>query len=255
MDDSTLEEPLVGGNAGADVVRVGETVRRLARPWSTSVDALLTFFGERGVNGVPRALGYDERGRQVLSYVHGYVDPDPSDLDVASVFQVGQLIRRLHDAAAEFPPLDGATGNVLITPDREELICHHDLAPWNLVRGETQLTFIDWDGAGPGSRLWDVSYAAHGFVPLSPRSGLDDVSSAQRLAALVDGYGLDGAHRVDLVAKLGPRVRSMYDFLQRSHDGGVQPWARLWLEGHGAAWLDDALYVEDRRQLWEAALL
>jgi hypothetical protein len=27
--------------------------------------------------------------------------------------------------------------------------------------------FIDWDGAGPGSRLWDLAYAAHGFVPLA----------------------------------------------------------------------------------------
>jgi hypothetical protein len=26
--------------------------------------------------------------------------------------------------------------------------------------------FIDWDGAAPGSRLWDLAYAITGFVPL-----------------------------------------------------------------------------------------
>jgi hypothetical protein len=44
------------------------------------------------------------------------------------------------------------------------------------VRTATDLTFIDWDGAGPGSRLWDLAYAAHGFVPLS-----DDASSVTRV--------------------------------------------------------------------------
>jgi thiamine kinase-like enzyme len=37
---------------------------------------------------------------------------------------------------------------------------------WNLVRDGERSVFIDWDGAGPGSRLWDLGYAAHGFVPL-----------------------------------------------------------------------------------------
>jgi hypothetical protein len=255
VDDATLEEPLTGGNASTEVVRVGPTVRRPSGPWSPSIDALLQFFELHDVVGTPRALGYDSRGRQMLSYVAGYVDPDPSDLDVARLGEVGQLIRRLHDVAEAFDAVDGAVWNVLIPPDREDLICHHDLAPWNLVRDESRLTFIDWDGAGPGSRLWDLSYAAHGFVPLSPRSGLNDQVAAQRLVALIGGYGLDVAGRVELIAMLGQRVRAMYEFLQKSNEDAVQPWSRLWLEGHGEMWFDDALYVEGRRHLWEAALL
>jgi hypothetical protein len=254
MNDLPAEHELRGGNVTVEVVRVGDTVRRPARRWSSSVDALLEHLHGVGFWGAPRPLGYDAAGRQMLSFVEGYVGPDPSDLDVDRLRNVGQLIRRLHDAASTFVAPRDAVWNVAIAPDREELICHHDLAPWNLVRTATDLTFIDWDGAGPGSRLWDLAYAAHGFVPLSGDASLSDESAAERLAALVDGYGLGEADRADLVALLGPRAWSMYELLQHGHERGVQPWSRLWDEGHGALWRADAHYVEARRSLWTAAL-
>ena len=248
------EEVLLPGNVSIEVVRIGETLRRPAMPWSTSVDALLAHLHEFGFEGAPRALGYDEDGRQVLSFAEGLVDSDPSDLDVSRLVEVGQLIRRLHEASSTFIPPADAVWNVAITPDHEDLICHHDLAPWNLVRTPTELTFIDWDNAGPGSRLWDLAYAAHGFVPLAPAASISDEVAGQRLAALVEGYGLDAKERGLLVNKLGPRIRSMYELLRHGHESGAQPWSRLWNEGHGAVWLADAVYVDDRRSTWASAL-
>ena len=236
------------------VVRVGDTVRRPAMPWSTSVDALLAHFRGVGFEGAPQALGYDEVGRQVLSFAEGFVDPDPSDLDISRLAEIGQMIRRLHDASSSFISPPDATWNVAIAPDREELICHHDLAPWNLVRTADTLTFIDWDGAGPGSRLWDLAYAAHGFVPLSPSAPFSEEVSGQRLAALVRGYGLDQMERGRLVDLLGPHIRSMYELLRSGHETGTQPWSRLWNEGHGTDWLADAAYVENMRSCWTTAL-
>jgi hypothetical protein len=255
VDHAPGEEPLRGGNAGVAVVRVGDTVRRPVRPWSKNVDALLVHFENIELQGAPRALGYDDRGRQVLSYVDGYVDPDPSDLNLARVSQVGELIRQLHDGAQSFDSPSSAVWNVLIDPDDNQLICHHDLAPWNLVRSEKHLTFIDWDGAGPGSRLWDLAYAAHGFVPLSPRSGLSDAEAAQRLSALINGYGLVAADRPDLILMMGPRIKSMYEFLKESHDRAVEPWSTLWRDGHGLAWLEDAIYTDERQAVWQTVLL
>ena len=160
---------------------------------------LPTHLREVGFDGAPRALGYDETRRQVLSFVEGLVDPDPSDLDVARVTEEGTLIRCLHDASNTFFPPTDATWNVAIAPDWEDLICHNDLAPCNLVRTPTQLTFIDWDSSGPGSRLWDLAYAAHGFVPLSPDTSRCDDVAGQRLAALVEGYDLDQEERASLL--------------------------------------------------------
>lgn len=63
---------------------------------------------------------------------------------------------------------------------------HHDLAPWKQVLGGERWVFTDCDNAGPGSRLWDLACAAHGFIPLTPDT--DATSAVQRLAALADGY-------------------------------------------------------------------
>lgn len=254
MSQSPIEEVLLSGNVTVGVVRIGDTVRRPAKPWSKSVDALLGHFREVGFEGAPRAQGYDDTGRQTLSYVEGYIDSDPSDLDLLRVTEVGRLIRHLHDASSTFKPRGELIWNVAIAPDSEDLICHHDLAPWNLVRTSNRLTFIDWDGAGPGSRIWDLAYAAHGFVPLSPSASISDDAASARLAALVEGYGLDLKQRALLVDTLGPRIWSMYELLRNGHENGIQPWSRMWEEGHGTVWLADAKYVDGRHRIWTRAL-
>ncbi len=81
-------------------------------------------------------------------------------MDMVQLARVGRLVRDLHEALPTFEPSGSERWQVAIPPDREELVCHHDLAPWNLVLGADRWVFIDWDGAGPGSRLWDLAYAA-----------------------------------------------------------------------------------------------
>lgn len=254
MDDSSREELLLGGNSATRVVRVGATVRRPTQSSTASVHALLTHFARVGVVGVPRVLGYDDRGRQVLTYAAGSANPDPSDLGRQDLARVGQLIRSLHDAAESFVAPEGATWNVLITPDESTLICHHDLAPWNLVRGDGAMTFIDWDGAGPGSRLWGLAYAAHGFVPLSARAALSLDDAATRLRALVEGYAPSREERERLATLLGPRVYSMYELLRSSAREEREPWVTLVREGHDTMWLEDATFVTAHDATWRAAL-
>jgi len=64
------EEPLPGGNASADVVRLGGTVRK---PWSEGSAGVLEYMRilrERGID-LPEPRGQDAQGRMVTEFVPG----------------------------------------------------------------------------------------------------------------------------------------------------------------------------------------
>ena len=251
------EIPLSGGNMSSGVVRVGGTVRRPAGPWTPAVHALLAHLHAVGFDGAPRPLGIDDRGREVLTFIPGTVAWPGGfhllDGDAPLRWAV-RLIRDFHDAVAGFTPPPGARWQVLTPADGDEIIAHHDLAPWNLVIGD-QWAFIDWDSAGPGTRLWDLAYAMHGFVPLSADPAVQRADAGGRLRLIADAYGLDEQQRRDIIPLLARRTRSMYDFLAEQAAQGTQPWARLWHEGHGDAWQADTTYIAQREDQWHQALL
>lgn len=251
------EVPLTGGNVAAAVVRVGDTVRRPAGAWTPAVHAFLTHLHSVGYPAAPRPLGIDDAGREVLTFIPGPVPwPDRFDLlePDAALHRVGTMIRDLHDAAAGFTPPPDAAWRRLIPPDGTDLVIHHDLAPWNLVAGD-RWAFIDWDTAAPGTRLWDLAYAAKGFVPLSADPAWHRRDAARRLRILVDAYGLDERQRRDLVSLLARRARSMHDFLAEQAAVGTQPWTRLWHDGHGETWRRDAEHIDAQAAQWATALL
>ena len=246
------EIPLDGGNVADAVVRVGDTVRRTAGPQTPAVHALLTHLHDVGYRHAPVSLGLDDAGRHVLEYVPGRVahptGPDNPPLDPGLV---GHIVRDLHDALDGWHPPPDAAWSCPIPTDGNDLVIHNDLAPWNIVVGD-RLVIIDWDGAAPGTRTWDLAYLAHGLVPLEPGTRWADV--VVRLRDLADGYGLDAAGCNRLAAALGPRTWSMHTLLRDGHLAGAQPWARLWDEGHGAAWRRDAEWIEARAEQLGAAL-
>jgi len=251
--EPSSEQPLTGGNVADVVVRVGSTVRKPVVAATPAVEALLDHLAAVGFPGAPRSLGRDDAGRHVLEYVPGSMADTLAPMSAGELRRLGQLIRSFHDAVEGFQPPPYAQWNVVIPPDRDELICHNDLAPWNLVRDGDRWVFIDWDGAGPGSRLWDLAYAAHGFVPMA--SGGDPSVDGLRLRALADGYGLDQQQRLALPGLIGEHTRGMFDLLATSSLTGRQPWARLYAEGHGDHWGPAADYIEEHVDIWTTTLL
>lgn len=221
--------------------------------------ALLTHLHEVGFRAAPRPLGIDDRGREVLAFVAGEVVwPHRFALlePPQRLARVARLIRDFHDAVEGFGPPPDAHWQTLVPAEGADIIAHQDLAPWNLVTdGEDAWALIDWDTAGPGTRLWDVAYAVHGFVPLSAHPHWQRADAGARLRTFADAYGLDETERRDLVPLLGRRTRSMHDFLRDQAARGNRPWAALWAEGHGDAWRSDAEYIERREEQWVRALL
>ncbi len=162
------EELLQGGNV-ARVCRVGDTVRREPGPCTVQVNDLLTHVRSKGLHCVPAPLGFDERGRQVLSFIAGDVPHDPpSWLWAESVLiDAARTLRRWHDATVDYAPSSSTWGLKPRSP--HEVICHNDFAPYNCVFREHKLVgVIDFDACSPGPRIWDIAYALYRFVPLMP---------------------------------------------------------------------------------------
>src|SRR6185503_6959872 len=70
------EIPLTGGRTTTGVVRVGHTIRRPIDGRGPLAHGLLHHLERRGFNGAPRFLGIDNAGREVLSFIPGFVPPE-----------------------------------------------------------------------------------------------------------------------------------------------------------------------------------
>ncbi len=196
------EQTLTGGNMDP-VVRVGDTVRRVVGPWTDAVHTLLRRLADAGIDGVPRVQGFDERGREVLSFVNGSVlaDAAPSVLwSSETLVDAARLLRRIHDASEPLASADLHWRTPAHPP--LEVVCHNDFAPYNLIEadgliesGGRLVGAIDFDTASPGSRLWDLAYLAYRIVPYAEdAAGFDpDVfgSREARLGQLIAAYGAE----------------------------------------------------------------
>lgn len=245
------DELLTGGNVGGEVRRVGDTVRKR---WSTStpsVHAFVRALREGGIDA-PEPLGRDDQGRQLLAFVPGTLALDAPRLTPAELDRAGAMVRAIHDTAERFVPASDAVWETAIPAPGADLICHNDLAPWNLLLGE-RWVFIDWDAAAPSTRLWDLAYAAQAFT----LSRVDDppAVAAADLRAFVDGYDADDALRALLPDAMRDRAAAMLDLLRSSHAAEREPWSSMYTDGHGAHWTAAVEYVTAHRDVWLDALL
>lgn len=204
------EETLPGGNTDGAVLIDG-VVHKQASPSTRSVHALLRHLEQVGIDGVPRPLGFDEQGRQMLTYLPGEMIGDRVPWPAwvyadSTLVQVGQWMRRIHDATAVFvPPADERwfTGR---TMRPGWIIGHQDAAPYNAVMDDDRLVgFFDWDTASPSPREADLAFSALLWVPLTaPDAGADAggqpgghevLDRSRRLHLLLDSYGYDSDRR------------------------------------------------------------
>ncbi|MEU3458131.1 phosphotransferase [Micromonospora sp. NPDC006766] len=183
-----VEERLPGGFI-AEVVRVGDTVRRIPPANLDFVVALLRHLAATAPGLAPAYLGMDERGRQVLAHVAGRVPwRDQEHLSFfsgAALTRLAELIRALHDACAGSPLAGGA-----------ETVCHRDLSPKNTVYRDTPagmlpVTLLDWDLAGPGRRIEDVAFASWHWATLG--GDADPGELGRRCRLLCDAYDAAGS--------------------------------------------------------------
>lgn len=244
------ELPLAGGNASAQVVKVGQTVRKPWLPFTPSTQRFAQHLLQSGVD-LPRPLGRDEQGRQSNEFVPGTLAMDAPHLTAQELARVGRMVRSIHDASSTFSPAPTDRWDPLIPAPGHDLVCHNDLAPWNLITGP-RWVFIDWDGAAPSTRLWDLAYAAQAFTLNDTTTSPE--AAAGRLSAFVKGYDADSSLRRDLPHTMWERAQAMYDMLAAAHATGHEPWGSMFTTGHGAHWAAVTEYVRTNEDLWFEAL-
>ena len=93
------------------VTRIGNTVRRSTGRWTPVVHPLLRYLEAVGLSGVPRVLGFDEMGREVLSFIPGDPARRPwpeAMLEEKSLAEGAHFLRRYHVAVKDFEPPEDA---------------------------------------------------------------------------------------------------------------------------------------------------
>lgn len=238
MDDGG-EVLLPGGLTNAGLVsRVGQTVRRPRRPTSPSTWALFDHLKRVGFDGAPRFLGVDDRGREILSFIPGeaVLEPYPDwALTDEALISVAQLLRRYHDAAASFDPAGWSWPEFVPAEFRERLISHNDPNLDNVVFASgIAVGLIDFDLAGPGSAVWDVTCAARLWAPLRDERDTPEAvrgRTLERLRIFVDAYGLSGRDRSRVVDAAVHTHERCYRVVRAALSEGHATFGRMWREG------------------------
>jgi hypothetical protein len=260
------EVSLSGGNI-TSITRVGTTVRREPGPWTSATHDLLRYLERAGFSGVPRVLGFDERGREILTFIEGVAgffapgETRPANLWSDQVLiEAAAFLRRFHDATLGFQAPPAARWQ-MVFPDagQHEVICHNDFAPYNCIFADGHLkAVIDFDTAGPGPRRWDLAYAAYRFVPLAASDKLPSIGApaelnrGRRLKLFCDAYGLEQRHGLlDVIQERIDATRMM--LIDGAASGNVGYQRILDEGGHIEGLRRDQAFVEeqaDELQTW-----
>lgn len=228
-------------------------VRRPKVPWSKDIQRFLRFLQDQQINYVPKPLGFDQEEHELVSFVPGevYDQPLPDELYTDEVLcLVAERLRDFHDRSVGF--LERLTGEeqwMLEYSGPTEVMCHNDFAPYNMtiVDGEPFGLFY-FDTVRPGSRLWDVSYAAYRWVPLyfDGNSRLSE-TQCHRLKLFVDTYRLSNNDRVQIVDCLIDRLCALVAFMSRKGEEGNGNFQKNIDEGHLAKYQYDIQCLKENK--------
>ena len=118
------------------------------------------------------------------------------------------------------------------TPFRGDIVSHNDPNLDNIVfRDRRAVALIDFDLAGPGSRVWDVAAAARLWAPLRPDRDIPDARHGRALARLrrfADAYELGNADRTLIAEAVLHNHDWCYDVVRHGAESGHAGFTAYW---------------------------
>lgn len=254
-----MEETSLRNNKHRTIVRIGNTVHRPAHWWTPGVHDLLKYLEKVGFPYSPRVMGFDEEGREILTYIEGESGREGwfkihSDEGLANF---AKLLKSYHDVVADYePPADAewAYSPNVLKPG--EILCHGDFGPWNIAwDGDKPIGILDWDFVLPAKPTYDIFYALEYSAPFRD----DDATlnwhhfsivpdRKRRIQIFLEAYGADISNIVDGVAQV---QRQGITHVKHLADRGLQPQMDWVKDGTLEEVEKQAKWSETNRRLFE----
>lgn len=244
-------EYLQGGREGS-IKRAGRKVHRPAHPWTPTVHRFLRSLRENGCTSasIPYEINDQE---EVVSYLDGDVyneELPPHIQSDETLLSVAQLVKEYHEASIPFlDTLNGREQWMLVPREPVEVICHGDIAPYNVVmHGTTASGLIDFDTIHPGPRIWDLAYAVYRWVPLmapeNPESFGSRAEQLRRLRLFLEAYGAFSCHIKTVLETVIKRLTYLVTFMEDKAAAGDSQFQQSIEENHHLCFIHDCTYVQ-----------
>lgn len=234
-----------------------ETVVRPAGAHTATVHSFLRHLRAQGLDCVPEPVSCDG-DTETLSFIEGESGGDgwAHQHDEQGLRSAARLLRRIHDASADWQPPEDA---VFAAPPVEggEVFVNGDPGPWNFVwRDREAVALIDWDFLHRAPRMSDVAYALQWFAPMrDDRAALEwhhfpaVPDRRARIEAFLDAYGMPA--EIDVVDAVVSRIRYTSEHVRFLAAQGQEP-QRTWVaEGEvEREKLANIAWIEQNRSLF-----
>ncbi len=254
MDESTFSN-----NEHRPIVRIGNTIHRPTHWWTPSVHDLLNYLEKINFPYSPRVLGFDNQGREILTYIEGDSGKEGwyKIHSNEGLSNFAKLLRSYHDAVAGYvPPQDAEWAYSPNTIKPGEIMCHGDFGPWNIAwDGENPVGILDWDFVLPARPTYDIFYALEYATPfrddnttLEWHHFLDVPDRKKRIRLFLEAYDTNLGSVVEGVLNVQRQgIRHIQDLASR----GLQPQLDWTKDGTIQNIEEQIHWVENNKSLFE----
>ncbi|WP_459476970.1 phosphotransferase [Clostridium saccharoperbutylacetonicum] len=258
---------LSGGNS-TSVYKQNETVLREQKTWSSTIHRVLLHLEKVEYTNSPRFIGFDDMGREILSFVPGeckanYPFTNDKNEQLSIIKKVAEIMRKYHDATLSFERTDIDSWMFSYKGDLEkEVICHNDIAPYNMTFvNNMPYGLIDFDTCCPAPRIWDIVYALYRFAPFSKKI-YDDEKQEYRnydvdgdkefrkksIMVFFDAYGMECPD--DLFVQMTARLQALADLIYNESQNGNSAFKKMLEEGHRDLYLSEIEFIKEHAKEW-----